>query len=66
MIQHVKLPIWALEDSATRGVQQLGCHRRDVVDERTAFSHRLIALLNQKTSIMNLTERRARRDAGRV
>jgi transposase len=42
-----KLPVWAPEDSATRAVQQLVVHRRAVVDERTALSNRLIALLKQ-------------------
>jgi transposase len=40
-----KLPVWAPEDSATRGVQQLVLHRRAVVNERTALSNRLSALL---------------------
>jgi len=40
-----KLPVWAPEDSATRAVQQLVFHRRAVVDERTALSNRLMALL---------------------
>ena len=44
---HAKLPVWAPEDSATRAVQQLVFHRRAVVDERTALSNRLIALLKQ-------------------
>lgn len=44
---HAKLPVWAPEDSATRAVQQLGFHRRAVVDERTALSNRLLALLKQ-------------------
>ena len=42
-----KLPVWAPQDSATRAVQQLVLHRRAVVDERTALSNRLIALLKQ-------------------
>ena len=42
-----KLPVWAPEDRATRAVQQLVFHRRAVVDERTALSNRLIALLKQ-------------------
>jgi len=42
---HAKLPVWAPEDSATRAVQQLVFHRRAVVDERTALSNRLKALL---------------------
>jgi len=44
---HAQLPVWAPEDSATRAVQQLGFHRRAVVDERTALSNRLLALLKQ-------------------
>jgi transposase len=42
-----KLPVWAPQDSQTRAVQQLVVHRRAVVDERTALSNRLIALLKQ-------------------
>jgi transposase len=42
---HAQLPVWAPQDSATRAVQQLVAHRRAVVDERTALSNRLIALL---------------------
>lgn len=44
---HAQLPGWAPQDSATRAVQQLVAHRRAVVDERTALSNRLIALLKQ-------------------
>jgi transposase len=44
---HAQLPVWAPQDSATRGLQQLVGHRRAVVDERTALSNRLIALLKQ-------------------
>jgi transposase len=44
---HAQLPVWAPQDSATRAVQQLVVHRRAVVDERTALSNRLIALLKQ-------------------
>jgi transposase len=47
LTHHAKLPVWAPEDSATRGVQQLVLHRRAVVDERTGLSNRLIALLKQ-------------------
>ncbi len=47
LTHHAKLPVWAPEDSATRAVQQLVFHRRAVVDERTALSNRLIALLKQ-------------------
>ncbi len=42
-----KLPAWAPQDSPTRARQQLGTHRRAVVDERTALGNRLIALLKQ-------------------
>jgi transposase len=42
-----KLPVWAPQDSATRAMQQWVLHRRAVVDERTALSNRLIALLKQ-------------------
>ena len=42
-----KLPVWAPEDSATRAVQQHVFHRRAVVDERTALTNRLQALLKQ-------------------
>jgi transposase len=44
---HDKLQAWAPEDSATRAVQQLVFHRRAVVDERTALTNRLQALLKQ-------------------
>lgn len=44
---HAQLPVWAPQDSATRAVQQRVSHRRAVVDERTALSNRLIALLKQ-------------------
>jgi len=44
---HDKLKAWAPEDSQTRAVQQLVFHRRAVVDERTALSNRLKALLKQ-------------------
>lgn len=44
---HAKLPAWAPEDSATRAVQQAVFHRRAVVDERTALTNRLQALLKQ-------------------
>jgi transposase len=47
LTHHAKLPVWAPEDSTTRAVQQLVVHRRAVVDERTALSNRLIALLKQ-------------------
>jgi transposase len=42
-----KLKAWAPEDTATRAVQQLVFHRRAVVDERTALTNRLQALLKQ-------------------
>jgi Transposase/Transposase IS116/IS110/IS902 family len=42
-----KLPVWAPEDSPTRTLQQLVFHRRAVVNERTALTNRLIALLKQ-------------------
>jgi transposase len=42
-----KLKAWAPEDSATRAVQQLVFHRRAIVDERTALTNRLQALLKQ-------------------
>lgn len=45
LTHHAKLPAWVPEDSTTRAVQQLVFHRRAVVDERTALSNRLIALL---------------------
>jgi len=44
---HAKLPAWAPEDAPTRALQQLVFHRRAVVDERTALTNRLIALLKQ-------------------
>jgi transposase len=47
LTHHAKLPVWSPEDSATRSVQQLVFHRRAVVDERTALSNRLMALLKQ-------------------
>ena len=47
LTHHDKLPAWTPEDSATRAVQQLVFHRRAVVDERTALTNRLIALLKQ-------------------
>jgi len=47
LTHHAKLKPWAPEDHATRAVQQLVFHRRAVVDERTALTNRLIALLKQ-------------------
>ena len=45
LTHHDKLPLWAPEDAQTRALQQLVVHRRAVVDERTALTNRLIALL---------------------
>lgn len=42
-----QLKAWAPEDCQTRAVQHLVFHRRAVVDERTALSNRLKALLKQ-------------------
>ena len=47
LTHYSKLKPWAPEDSATRAVQQLVFHRRSVVDERTALTNRLQALLKQ-------------------
>jgi len=47
LTHHRQLKPWAPEDSQTRAVQQLVLHRRAVVDERTALTNRLIALLKQ-------------------
>ena len=47
LTHHAQLPVWAPEDSATRALQQLVFHRRAVVDERTALTNRLQALLKQ-------------------
>lgn len=47
LTHQAQLPLWQPEDSATRAVQQLVFHRRAVVDERTALTNRLIALLKQ-------------------
>jgi len=44
---HEQLKPWAPEDSLTRALQQLVVHRRAVVDERTALTNRLQALLKQ-------------------
>lgn len=44
---HDKLKTWAPEDSQTRAVQQLVFHRRAIIDERTALTNRLKALLKQ-------------------
>lgn len=42
-----KLKSWVPEDAQTRRLQQLVLHRRAVVDERTALTNRLQALLKQ-------------------
>ena len=42
-----KLKAWAPEDNPTRAVQQQVFHRRAVIDERTALTNRLQALLKQ-------------------
>jgi transposase len=42
-----KLKAWQPDDAQTRRLQQLVSHRRAVVDERTALSNRLKALLKQ-------------------
>ncbi len=47
LTHHGQLKVWAPQDSATRTVQQLGFHRRAVVNERTGLTNRLIALLKQ-------------------
>jgi transposase len=47
LTHQAKLPLWAPQDSPTRAVQQWVMHRRAVVDERTALTNRLIALLKQ-------------------
>jgi transposase len=47
LTHHAELTPWQPEDPATRLLQQLVAHRRAVVDERTALSNRLIALLKQ-------------------
>jgi transposase len=57
---HAQLPVWAPQDSATRAVQQLVAHRRAVVDERTALSNRLIALLKQGMALTQCASRRRR------
>jgi len=47
LTHHDKLKPWAPEDAQTRRLQQLVLHRRAVVDERTALTNRLQALLKQ-------------------
>jgi len=44
---HAELRPWVPEDRRTRLLQQLVAHRRAVVDERTALTNRLQALLKQ-------------------
>ena len=44
---HAELRPWTPEDRRTRWLQQLVAHRRAVVDERTALTNRLQALLKQ-------------------
>jgi transposase len=44
---HAKLKPWQPDDAQTRRLQQLVSHRRAVIDERTALSNRLKALLKQ-------------------
>ena len=45
--QHAALRPWTPEEPRTRLLQQLVAHRRAVVDERTALTNRLQALLKQ-------------------
>ena len=48
LLNHLdKLKLWAPEDDPTRAIQQQVFHRRSVVDERTALTNRLQALLKQ-------------------
>ena len=44
---HARLKAWQPDDAQTRRLQQLVSHRRAVVDERTALSNRVKALLKQ-------------------
>jgi transposase len=44
---HDKLKAWQPDDGQTRWLQQLVAHRRAVIDERTALTNRLEALLKQ-------------------
>ena len=44
---HDKLKAWQPDDSQTRQLEQLGLHRRAVVDQRTGLTNRLKALLKQ-------------------
>lgn len=45
LTHHDKLKVWQPDDSQTRLLQQLVSHRRAVIDERTALTNRLEALL---------------------
>lgn len=45
LTHHDKLQVWQPDDSQTRLLQQLVSHRRAVIDERTALTNRLQALL---------------------
>jgi transposase len=47
LTHHDKLQPWQPDDAQTRLLQQLVCHRRAVVDERTGLTNRLQALLKQ-------------------
>src|SRR6185436_2925159 len=47
LTHHDKLKAWRPDDSQTRWLQQLVTHRRAVIDERTALTNRLEALLKQ-------------------
>lgn len=47
LTHHDKLQPWQPDDAQTRLLQQLVSHRRAVVDERTALTNRLQALLKQ-------------------
>ncbi len=47
LTHHDKLKPWSPDDPQTRYLQQLVVHRRAVVDERTALTNRLQALLKQ-------------------
>jgi transposase len=42
-----KLPVWKPDDPQTRRLKQLVLHRRSVVNERTALTNRLQAILKQ-------------------
>ena len=47
LLHRDKLKAWVPEETDTRRPQQLVAHRRAIVDERTALSNRLKALLKQ-------------------